>query len=212
MVHNVCITYSFRQGFTYMNNKPDYDQLYNIAESQGGYFAASQARKLGFTWDRLSKNVKNGRFARVAHGVYRLVNFPGSPFEDLFIAWLRTGSNSVISHESALSVYDLSDVLPNEIHIIVPRSSSVRRKGIRQHTNQLEVKDITTQEGLPITTVARTLADVSATGLAKEQVKLAINEGISNGMVTMEMLWAQTEKRGGRFKKILTEYQKEGDL
>jgi len=212
MVHNVCITYSFRQGFTYMNNKPDYDQLYNIAESQGGYFAASQARKLGFTWDRLSKNVKNGRFARVAHGVYRLVNFPGSPFEDLFIAWLRTGSNSVISHESALSVYDLSDVLPNEIHIIVPRSSSVRRKGIRQHTNQLEDSEITTREGLPITAVARTLADVSATGLAKEQVKLAINEGISNGMVTMEMLWAQTEKRGGRFKKILTEYQKEGDL
>ncbi|MCD4802062.1 MAG: hypothetical protein K8R16_03875 [Anaerolineales bacterium] len=195
-----------------MNNKPDYDQLYNIAESQGGYFAASQARKLGFTWDRLSKNVKNGRFARVAHGVYRLVNFPGSPFEDLFIAWLRTGSNSVISHESALSVYDLSDVLPNEIHIIVPRSSSVRRKGIRQHTNQLEDSEITTREGLPITAVARTLADVSATGLAKEQVKLAINEGISNGMVTMEMLWAQTEKRGGRFKKILTEYQKEGDL
>jgi predicted transcriptional regulator of viral defense system len=195
-----------------MNNKPDYDQLYNIAESQGGYFAASQARKLGFAWDRLSKNAKNGRFARVAHGVYRLVNFPGSPFEDLFIAWLRTGPNSVISHESALSVYDLSDVLPNEIHIIVPRSSSVRRKGIRQHTNQLEDSEITTREGLPITTVARTLADVSATGLAKEQVKLAINEGISNGMVTMEMLWAQAEKRGGRFKKILTEYQKEGDL
>ncbi len=195
-----------------MNNKPDYDQLYNVAEGQGGYFAASQARKLGFAWDRLSKNVKNGRFMRVAHGVYRLVNFPGSPFEDLFIAWLRTGPNSVISHESALSVYDLSDVLPNEIHIIVPRSSSVRRKGIRQHTNQLEDSEITTREGLPITTVARTLADVSATGLAKEQVKLAINEGISNGMVTMEMLWVQAEKRGGRSKKILTEYQKEGDL
>jgi predicted transcriptional regulator of viral defense system len=193
-----------------MNNKPDYDQLYKVAESQGGYFAASQARKLGFAWDRLSKNVKNGRFARVAHGVYRLVNFPGSPFEDLFIAWLRTGPNSVISHESALSVYDLSDVLPNEIHIIVPRSSSVRRKGIRQHTNQLEDSEITTREGLPITTVARTLADVSATGLAKEQVKLAISEGINNGMVTMEMLEDQAEKRGGRFKKILIEYQKEG--
>lgn len=194
-----------------MKNKPDYNQLYNVAESQGGYFAASQARKLGFAWDRLSKNVKSGRFARVAHGVYRLINFPGSPFEDLFIAWLRAGQYSVISHESALSVYDLSDVLPGEIHIIVPRSSSVRRKGIRQHTNHLENHEITTRDGLPITTVARTLADVSATGLAKEQVKLAINEGVSNGMVTMEMLWDQADKRGGRFKKILTEYQKEGE-
>jgi predicted transcriptional regulator of viral defense system len=193
-----------------MDTKPDYNQLYNIAEGQGGYFAASQARKLGFSWDRLSKNVGTGRFTRVAHGVYRIIQFPGSAFEDLFIAWLRAGPNSVISHESALSVYDLSDMLPTEIHIIVPRSSSVRRKGIRQHTNQLEDSEVTTREGLPITTVARTLADVSTTGLAKEQVKLAINEGINNGMVTMGMLWDQAEKRGGRFKKILTEYQKEG--
>lgn len=193
-----------------MDTKPDYNQLYNIAEGQGGYFAASQARKLGFSWDRLSKNVGAGRFTRVAHGVYRIIQFPGSAFEDLFIAWLRAGPNSVISHESALSVYDLSDMLPTEFHIIVPRSSSVRRKGIRQHTNQLEDSEVTTREGLPITTVARTLADVSTTGLAKEQVKLAINEGINNGMVTMGMLWDQAEKRGGRFKKILTEYQKEG--
>ena len=193
-----------------MGNKPDYNQVYSIAESQGGYFAASQARELGFAWDRLSKNVKSGRFSRVAHGVYRFVQFPGSPFEDLFIAWLRTGPNSVISHESALSVYNLSDIIPNEIHVIVPRSSSTRRKGIRQHTNQLEAKDITMRNGLPITTVARTLSDVSSTGLAKEQVILAIHEGINNGLVTMEMLWRQAEKRGGRFKKILSEYQKEG--
>ncbi len=193
-----------------MSNKPDYDQLYSIAESQGGYFAASQARELGFAWDRLSKNVKSGRFSRVARGVYRFVNFPGSPFEDLFVGWLRAGPNSVISHESALSVYNLSDIIPNEIHIIVPRSSSTRRKGIRQHTNQLGGKDITMRDGLPITTVARTLSDVSAAGLAKEQVILAISEGINNGLVTMEMLWGQAELRGGRFKKILTEYQKEG--
>jgi len=193
-----------------MGNKPDYNQVYSIAESQGGYFAASQARELGFAWDRLSKNVKSGRFSRVAHGVYRFVQFPGSPFEDLFIAWLRTGPNSVISHESALSVYNLSDIIPNEIHVIVPRSSSTRRKGIRQHTNQLEAKDITMRNGLPITTVARTLSDVSSTGLAKEQVILAIHEGINNGLVTMEILWRQAEKRGGRFKKILSEYQKEG--
>ena len=191
-------------------NKPDYDKLYQIAEDQGGYFTSAQAGGAGYSWERLSNTVKAGRFVRASRGVYRLAHYPGSRFEDLFIAWLRTGPNSVISHESALSVYDLSDVLPHEIHVVVPRTASRRRKGIRQHTNQLEVKDITTRDGLPITTVARTLADVSSKGLAKEQVKQAINEGISNGMVTMEMLWNQAEKRGGRFKKILTEYQKEG--
>jgi predicted transcriptional regulator of viral defense system len=207
----MCNTYSLRQGFTHMSRKPDYDQLYDIAENQGGFFKASQAKKLGFAWDRLSKNVKSGRFTRVAHGVYRLTQFPYTPYEDLFVAWLRTGPDSVISHDSALSVYDITDVLPHEIHVIIPRTASRRRKGIRLHTNQLEEGDVTNREGLPITTVARTLADVSTAGLASEQVKLGIRQAVQRGMVTMKMLWDHAKRRGGRFKKILAEYEKEGE-
>ena len=65
---------------------PDYDGLYEIAESQAGYFAASQAREVGFSWERLSSNAKTGLFLRVARGVYRLSRFPGSAYEDLFVA------------------------------------------------------------------------------------------------------------------------------
>ena len=187
----------------------DYDQLYNIAENQGGYFTASQARELGFAWDRLSKNVKSGKFTRAAHGVYRLTQFPYSSYEDLFIACLRAGPKSVISHESALSVYALSDVLPHEIHIIVPRSSSVRRKGIKQHTNQLEEGEITSREGLPITTVARTLADVSSSGLAEELVIQAIDEALIQGLVTKNDLQLQEKKRGGMFRQIYKKYLKQ---
>ena len=45
-------------------------QLYDIAESQTGYFTATQAEIIGLSWERLSSNVKTGRFLRVAHGVY----------------------------------------------------------------------------------------------------------------------------------------------
>lgn len=193
-----------------MSKNPDYDQLYNIAENQGGYFTASQAREFGFAWDRLSKNVKSGRFTRVAHGVYRLTQFPYSFYEDLFIACLRAGPKSVISHESALSVYELSDVLPHEIHVIVPRSSSVRRKGIRQHTNQLEEAEITSREGLPITTIARTLADAASSGLAEELVLQAIDEALTQGLVAENDLHLQVKKRGGRFRQIYLKYLKQG--
>lgn len=188
-------------------NKMKYNKLYNIAESQGGFFAASQARNIGFSWDRLSKNAKSGRFTRVAHGVYRLTKFPRTAFDDLYIAWLRAGLDSVISHESALSVYDLSDVIPSENHVIVPRSSTTRREGIRQHTNRIDCRDITTREGLRITTIPRTLADVSASGLPKEQVLMAIKEGIDKGMISVDMLWEHANKRGGRFKMILQDYE-----
>ena len=186
-----------------MKQKPDYNGLYEIAESQAGYFTANQAREVGFSWERLSSNARKGLFLRVARGVYRLVRFPGSVHEDLFVAWLRTGQRAVISHESALSVYDLTDILPIETHVIVPETASRRRKGIRQHTNQLATDDITHREGLPVTTVARTIADVAISGLAEEHVQQAIQEALQRGLTSKDELLNHATRRSGRAKRII---------
>ena len=186
-----------------MNPRPDYDGLYDIAENQAGYFTANQAREVGFSWERLSSNTKTGLFLRVARGVYRLSRFPGSAYEDLFVAWLRTGRNAVISHESALSVYELTDRLPGEIHVIVPRTASRRRKGIRQHTNQLSPDEITYRTGLPVTTVARTIADVAVGGLADELILQAIRESLQRGLTSQNELLRLADHRGGRAKRII---------
>ena len=127
---------------------PDHQQLYEIAEQQAGYFTAAQAQAAGFSQPLLSYYAKTGRFDRIRRGIYRLVQFPGSPYEDLFVAWLRTGPDSVISHEGALAVYELSDVLPGEVHVIVPRTASRRRKGIRLHTNRVGTDKVTQRAGL----------------------------------------------------------------
>jgi predicted transcriptional regulator of viral defense system len=186
-----------------MDTRPSYDLLYEIAESQAGYFTAGQARKVGFSWERLSGNARVGRFHRIARGIYRLAHFPGSPHEDLFVAWLRTGPHSTISYESALSVYELSDVLPGEVHVIVPRTASRRRKGIRLHTNRLKADETAMREGLPVTTVARTIGDVAHGGLAHEQVLQAIQDALGRGLTTTEELLAQAERRGGRVEQII---------
>ena len=183
--------------------RPDHDRLYEIAEQQAGYFTAAQAQALGLSRPLLSYYTKVGRFRRINRGVYRLKRFPGSPYEDLFVAWLRTGPDSVISHESALAVYELSDVLPGEVHVIVPRTASRRRKGIRLHTNRLETDEVTQRAGLPITTVARTIADVIASGLVQEQVGQAIQEALRRGLTTRESLLAQAARRGGRVGRVL---------
>ncbi|MCZ7672276.1 MAG: type IV toxin-antitoxin system AbiEi family antitoxin domain-containing protein [Chloroflexi bacterium] len=186
-----------------MNTNPDYNRLYDTAERQAGYFTAAQARKHGFSWERLSDNVKHGRFLRLYRGVYRLANFPSSPYEDLFVAWLRTGPHSVISHESALSLYNLSDVLPQEIHVIIPRSGSRRRPGLRLHTNQLRPEEITTRQGLPVTTVARTIADVAVYGLDQQHIIQSIQEGLYRGLTTPEELIMQADYQGGRVQTII---------
>lgn len=188
-----------------MITDPDYDRLYETAENQAGYFTASQAKDHGFSWERLSDNVKRGRFMRLFRGVYRLTHFPSSPHEDLFVAWLRTGPHAVISHESALYLYNLSDVLPGDIHVIIPRTGSRRRPGLRLHTNSLKPKEITTREGLPVTTAARTIADVAIDGAARELIVQAIHEAVDRGLTSPEALLAQADDQGGRAKKIIYE-------
>jgi predicted transcriptional regulator of viral defense system len=186
-----------------MRTKPDYHRLYDIAEEQGGYFTAAQARRVGFSWERLSNNARSEKFRRVTPGVYRLVQFPASAHEDLIITWLIAGPHATISHDSALALYELSDLIPAEVHIIVPRTASRRRRNIHQHTNQLASDEITWRDGLQVTTVARTIADVASRGLAEEQVRQAIMEALLRGLVLPEELLTQADRRGGRTKQII---------
>lgn len=192
-----------------MRRKPDYERLYAIAEGQVGYFTTQQAKTAGFSAERLSNNVKNGKFLRVARGVYRLKHFPASPHESLFIAHLMTGSHSVISHESALALYELSDALPKAIHVTIPRTASRRRKGLRLHTNRLAPDEITHYMGLPVTTVARTVADVANSGLEETLVRQAICEALQQGLVTREELRHQT-MQSGRARQITQDVLGEG--
>jgi predicted transcriptional regulator of viral defense system len=199
----VCNTFGKSKGFAHMNGKPDYNKLYEMAESQAGYFTASQAREAGFTWERLSTNVKNKKFQRITPGVYRLIHFPASAYEDLFVSWLKAGINSVISHESALAFYDLSDVLPAEVHVTIPRTASRRHRGIRLHTNRLGRGDVTHREGLPVTTPARTIIDTATGHLAEELVIQSVREGIRRGMFDPEDLLEQAKRRKGRAQQVI---------
>ena len=178
-------------------------ELYQIAEAQGGYFTARQAQSVGISRRQLTYHTDTGRFVRVGRGIYRLALFPHSPYEDLFIAWLRTGGKGVISHESALALYELSDVMPAEIHLIVPPTASRRHPGLRLHTNRLTPEDITTYRGLPVTTVPRTIAHVSAAGLADELVIQAIQEAIQRGMVTKKQMRDLAQQQGGRTQHLI---------
>jgi len=186
-----------------MKKQPDFNLLYDVAENQAGYFTAAQAREAGFTWERLSYYVTTGKFYRIQRGIYRLVQFPASPYEDLFVACLKTGPDAVISHDSALYLYRLSDVLPSEIHVIMPRTGSRRRKGIRLHTNRTKTDEVTRREGLPITSVARTIIDGIVSGLAEEQIRQAVRKAIRQGLVNKEELLSMAARYGGRVLHII---------
>ena len=186
-----------------MNPRTNSKLLYEIAENQAGYFTTQQARSAGFSRERLSYYVTTGKFTRIRQGVYRLVQFPGSPYEDLFVAWLRNGPDAVISHESALYLYELSEVLPGEIHVIIPRTGSRRRKGIRLHTNRLDPGDVTRREGLPVTNPTRTIIDVAFSGTAEEQIAKAVRDAIRQGLTSRDELLSAAAQRGNRVQSVI---------
>ena len=180
-----------------------YDRLYQIAEAQAGYFTTAQARALGIARAQLSRYVAAGQLERSRHGIYRLTPFPRVPHEDLFIAWLAAGPDAIISHDSALALYELSDALPAHIHITVPRSASRRRTGYRLHTSRITPAEITHYGGMQVTTVARTIADIAFDGLADDLVIQAAQEAVARGLASPKQLLAAAAQRGPAVVRLI---------
>ena len=178
--------------------------LYKIAEDQGGYFSLSQANAIGIRRNQIYRAVKQSIIERVYHGVYRLVLFPANQFEELYAAVVSMGDEAVVGFETALYVYGLSDIIPADIHIIMPRSSSRRRIHVKMYTTKLDDQDITLYEGFRITTVARTIVDVLSSHVDIDQVHMAISQAIAQGMTTREKLIDQAQRRS---KRILSQIE-----
>src|SRR5947207_9002568 len=162
-----------------MSDKIDHDGLYRIAESQAGYFTAQQALDAGMDRSTLLHHARpGGRYERVRRGLYRLRHFPSSPHEHVVAAWLDLPSPAVVSHESALELYDLSDVIPNAVHITLPRSKRGQRgrPGVRFHTVEHPPGPDDTRRlaGVVVTSPERTIVDALETGTQMEQIEQAV--------------------------------------
>jgi len=106
---------------------PTWDCLFEFAVGQDGHFTTKQAALAGYSPQLLLKYLKNGRVTRVLRGIYRIVHFPASDHEDLTTIWLWSEQKGVVSHETALMLHDLADVLPRKAHLTLPASWAKRR-------------------------------------------------------------------------------------
>lgn len=85
----------------------------------------------------------------------------------------------------ALTLLELSDVVPDAVHMIVPRSRRglARRPGIVLHTTPLPVPpdETTEREGMRLTAPLRTILDVAEAGTASEQIRMAVEQALRRG-------------------------------
>src|SRR5688572_16295669 len=106
---------------------PSWDDLFEVAAAQEGQFTTKQAGEAGYSPQLLMKYMRSGKITRLRRGVYRLVHFPPGEHEELMTVWLWTEREGVFSHETALALHGLSDVLPARVHVTVPRGWEQRR-------------------------------------------------------------------------------------
>ena len=107
--------------------QPDWDGLFEIAAAQDGLFTTQQAAAAGYSPQLLSHHLRAGRIVRVRRGIYRLVHFLAPDHEDLTTIWLWSEQAGVFSHQTALALHGLSDVLPSRMHLTVPAAWRQRR-------------------------------------------------------------------------------------
>jgi predicted transcriptional regulator of viral defense system len=171
--------------------------LYEIAAHQGGYFTARQAREAGYEDNVHSYHVRSRNWVREARGVYRLSQFPLPARPDLMVwqLWSRNRQDEpqgVFSHATALSLHELSDVMPAKLHMTVPpgfRRMAAIPEVLRLHRARLGERDVQTIDGVRVTTPIRTLLDVIAEGaIAQELLAQAVDEALRRGMIRRRQL------------------------
>lgn len=167
---------------------PDWDRLYETAAGQSGYVTTKQAAAAGYSTHLLRKHIHAGRLTRPQRGIYRLVHFPAGEHEELVTAWLWTEHAGVISHQTALALHGLSDVLPAKVHVTLPDAWRKRRLRVPAdvvlHHADVAPADRAWFSAVPITSPRRTLDDCARGGLSPELLRQAVQQALRRGLVT----------------------------
>lgn len=186
---------------------PDHELLFAMASSQGGYFTAAQAHEAGFSVRLLQHHASTGRFRRIHRGVYRLRDYPASPHDEVIAAVMAVSGGAVVSHESALDILGLSDVIPNAIHLTVPRTKrhAPALPGVVVHTTTrpLDQRDVIVHEAIRVTSPVRTILDTAESGTGPEQVEAAIRDAEQRGLLTFRQLLEAARARNGRVQRLI---------
>ena len=151
-----------------------------IAARQHDLLTHEQLLAFGLTRHAISRRVAQGTLHRRFHGVYSLGSAPLSQDAKWHAAVLACGDGSALSHVSCAQLRGVTRSRERLIHVVSPRHRKV--PGVRvHHCRSLSPRDITTHRGIPVTTFARMLIDLTDVQRADELANV-IHEGAFHGM------------------------------
>jgi len=169
------------------------DELYALAEEHDGLLTSKEARALGIRDSVLVRLAQRGRLERMTRGVYRIAHYPTDRFAQYreAVLWAQASHHGperiALSHETALLLYGISDVNPSRVSLTVPKSARLRRKHpewIMIHRADLTAEQVSQHEGIPVTTVERSIMDVLSTTHRTDIARQAITDALREGLLS----------------------------
>jgi hypothetical protein len=162
-------------------------------QAQQGYFTTKQAIAAGYSARTHNYHVGTGAWIREHRGIYRLAQYPDSP-EGHYVLWSLWSRNrqdipqGVFSHHTALSIHELSDIMPAKLHLTVPpgfRRNSEIPNILQLHRAALSDQEIEQRHGFRVVRPLRAINDLIKEGaLSRDHLRQALQQASSRGLIT----------------------------
>jgi predicted transcriptional regulator of viral defense system len=133
-----------------------------LASRQHGVIARRQLITLGLGEDAIAYRLKRHRLHPLHRGVYAVGHHAVTRQALWMAAVMAGGPAAVLSHWSAAALWGLATDSSSVSHVTIPSGKAPRRT-IRFHRAALPSDEVTVRDGIPVTTVPRTLLDMAAT-------------------------------------------------
>ncbi|HET9197561.1 MAG TPA: DUF559 domain-containing protein [Solirubrobacterales bacterium] len=183
----------------------------SLATRQHGVVSHAQLLGLGFDEQWIERRLREKRLTAVHRNVYAVGHRRLAVRAPWWAALLAYGPDAVLSHRSAAVLWAIRRSQRGPVHVTAPqgRQGLRRRTGIWIHRCKFGPEDVTTRDGFPVTTVARTLFDLAEVA-PYEALKGAAEEADRLKRLRLRELEAVCERGRGRralkpMRRILAE-------
>lgn len=145
-------------------------KIAHLAAKQQGHVTRWQLLDLGLAATTIDAWIRDGRLIPVHAGVYAVGYRRPDPVAQAMAAVLAAGPGAVLSHASALALWELRRWPPTH-EVTAPRQ--VRRPGLIAHRSTTLTRAQTTiWLGVPVTRAARAIEDMGTRLTAKQRTRL----------------------------------------
>ena len=168
-----------------------------LAARQHGVVARRQLIEVGFGPGAIDWRRATGRLHVVYRGVYAVGHPRLVGHGRWMAAVLACGDAALLSHQSGGALWEFRPSAGSLVDVTTPRSRA-GEPGIRVHrVRTLDPEDRTVRDGIPVTTVARTLLDLAET-VSPTQLRRAFEAADRLGLLDMRAIERLRERCRGR--------------